>query len=511
MVPGSWITNQQVEVYMKSRKSGYTQVVSAAKAGVSERSGREIETGKRIDPRSKCRYRKNSRDPLAEVWESVCVPMLESLPTLTPMTLLEYLQSEYQDDAGVPRYGDCVLRTLQRRVKQWKSLHGPEKSVMFLQEQQPGRMGLSDFTKLKGLNVTIGGQVLEHLLYHFRLSYSGFSHMMVVLGGESFAALSEGLQSALWRLGSVPSEHRTDSLSAAFKNLSKSQQEDMTKQYAQLCEHYGMEASRNNPGVAHENGSVEGPHGHLKRRIKQAFLLRGSYDFESVAAYQDWINDVVNQHNRRNAKALMVEREYLKPLPAHKTAAYTQVCAKVTSSSTIDVKRVTYTVPSRLIGETLQVRLYHDRLQAYVGSTLAVSLQRHYAKNTTTRSRQVDYRHVIHSLVKKPQAFRYSKLRDDLLPTTVYREIWRQLDKNMPPRDACKVMVGLLQLAATQDCEESLGDVVMASLSQGRQIDLTKLGHQFGMVVGANSPSIVVAQHQLSSYGTLVKEVACDQ
>ena len=87
---------------------------------------------------------------------------------------------------------------------------------MFLQKQTPGRMGLSDFTKLKKVTITINGEPLKHLLYHFRLIYSGWCHVKVILGGESFTALSEGLQDALWRLGGVPIEHRTDSLSAAL-------------------------------------------------------------------------------------------------------------------------------------------------------------------------------------------------------------------------------------------------------------------------------------------------------
>lgn len=493
---------------MKARQSNLSQVAAAARSGISERSGRNIESGKRVEPRSKVRQRTNTRDPLAGVWDEACVPMLEALPSLTPMTILEHLQANYQDDAGIPLYGDKLLRTLQRRVKQWKALHGQEKEVVFRQVRTPGRMGLSDFTQLKGVTITISGQPLKHLLYHFRLAYSGFSHMMVVLGGESFTALAEGLQSALWRLGGVPAEHRTDSLSAAFKNLSASESEDMTARYAGLCEHYGMCPSRNNRGVGHENGSIECPHGHLKRRIKQALLLRGSYDFADVGVYQIWLEGVVNQHNRRNAKALAVEKPHLLPLPQYKTTDYTQVCAKVSGSSTIDVRRVTYTVPSRLVSETLQVRLYHDRLVCYLGSTQVISLTRQYPQGKLTRSRQVDYRHVIHALAKKPQAFRYSQLRDDLLPTSVYREIWQKIDTMLAPRDACKYIVGLLHLAATKDCEEALGDVVMASLSQGRHVDLNQLRRQFGMVSGAVAPRVAVSQHPLQSYNCLLQEVA---
>ena len=132
----------------------------------------------------------------------------------------------------------------------------------------------------------IVGVVVEHRLYHFRLAFSGFEHAHVVLGGESFVALAEGLQNALWALGGVPLEHRSDSLSAAFRNLDRDAQEDLTQRYQGLMRHYGMTPTRNNPGVAHENGSIEGPLSHLKRALEDALLLRGSRDFEDLDAYR---------------------------------------------------------------------------------------------------------------------------------------------------------------------------------------------------------------------------------
>ena len=155
-------------------------------------------------------------------------------------------------------------------------MYGPEQELIFRQTHKPGRMGLSDFTDMNDLGIVLAGEPLEHRLYHFRLAYSGFAHAHVVLGGESFVALAEGLQNALWSLGGVPAEHRSDSLSAAFRNLDADAKKDLTERYELLCAHYGMSATRNNRGVAHENGSIESPHGHLKRAIKDALLLRGS-------------------------------------------------------------------------------------------------------------------------------------------------------------------------------------------------------------------------------------------
>ena len=172
--------------------------------------------------------------------------------------------------------------------------------------------------------MTIGGEPFEHRLYHFRLAFSGWSHLTVVLGGESFSALAEGLQEALWRLGGAPLEHRTDSLSAAYKNLSVEAQRDLTERYEELCAHLRVAATRTNRGVSHENGAVESPHGHIKRRIAQALLLREWADFASIEDYRQWLDALVGRFNRRCGEALAIEREQLQALPARRTTDYSE-------------------------------------------------------------------------------------------------------------------------------------------------------------------------------------------
>ncbi len=498
-MPGKLITIKQVEIYMTARKASCTQILAAARAGISERSGREIESSIRR-PGDIVRKWRTRDDPLFNVWEDDLVPLLTKTPTLTPITLLELLQQRYPE-----QYPDSVLRTLQRRVKKWKALFGPEKEVMFRQEHIAGRLGLSDFTTLKNITVTINGEILKHLLYHFRLAYSGWSYMRVTLGGESYTALAEGLQEALWRLGGSPLEHRTDSLSAAFKNLSKEAAQDITLRYENFCLHYKMQATRNNLGVSHENGSVESPHGHLKRRILQAFLLRGSYDFISIEDYQNWLEGVVSQHNRRNAKAVNIDKEALQLLPNYKAADYNELSARVTTSSTIDVRRVTYTVPSRLQGETLKIHLYQNRLICYLGSTHIITLKRIHIIGTK-RGRRVDYRHVIKSLVRKPQAFRYSRIRDDLLPTQAYKQIWEYADKNMTSKNACKFIVGLLHLAAEKDCEENLANEVLALIAAEKPLVLEHLQTKHQDQHKSILPSIDVSQHTLAGYNNLITQ-----
>lgn len=497
-MPGKRITDQQVEIYMKNRKAGYKQITAAAKAGISERSGRNIEHGRRKSILTSHNWT-TRRDPLQGAFEKDLLPLLEQNPKITPITLLEELQRLHPD-----KYTDQVLRTLQRRVKKWKALYGPEKEVIFQQIHKPGLQGLSDFTHLKE-TITIKGKPLEHLLYHFRLAFSGWSYVKAILGGESYTALSEGLQEALWRLGGSPKEHRTDSLSAAFKNLNKDEQLDITNRYQQFCDHYCMKATRNNPGVPEENGSIESSHGHVKRRIYQALILRKSNDFESIEAYQQFIDEVVYYHNRRNAPLISLDKAALTPLPNYKTIDYTEHLVKVTTSSTISIKRVTYTVPSQLIGETLRVHIYHDRINCYVGSELVIILKRVYS-NGQNYKRSIDYRHVIHSLVKKPQAFRYSQIRDDLLPNDDYRTIWEYADQNMPSKQACRLIVGLLKLAAYKNCETSLAQDVLICIREHQPIHLNELEKRYESIVSTstNLTAVKVDQHALSDYDQLL-------
>ena len=494
---GRRVTAQQVELFMKARREGQTQQTASALAGLSERTGRRIEKGEAGCGPCK-RHWRTRPDPLEAVWETELLPLLNASPSLGAITLLEELQRRHPGE-----YPDSVLRTLQRRVKRWRALEGPEQEVMFRQSYPPGHQAISDFTTLKRVTVTLGGEPLTHLLYHFRMVFSGFCYVMVVLGGESFTALAKGLQEALWRLGGNPREHRTDSLSAAFKNLTRDEREDMTARYQALCAHYGMKASRNNRGKSHENGAIESPHGHLKRRIEQALLLRGDNDFADLAAYQRFLNEVVSQINRRQRQAIAEERGSLKALPQHRSVDYSETMAVVTSSATIEVKRALYTVPSRLQGERLRIHLYDDRLIGYLGSEPVVDLERVYTRGNQ-RARRVDYRHLIGSLKKKPQAFRYSQLRDDLLPNDAWRRLWRLVDEHLAPKVACRWIVGALALAAEQDCEAELAEYAL--LNAGDLPSLSALQRRFGRPAD-EPPVITVQQHPLAGYDQLMKPV----
>ena len=492
------LTKQQVKLYMDSKLKKKTQLAAAARAEVSVSSAHRIEKGIVTGDKNQHRW-KTRKDPFEKVWCSIILPSIEKHPNLLAITLLEKLQEDFPEE-----YPDKLLRTLQRRLKKWKVLHGPKKEVIFNQEHFPGRMGISDFTELKGIKITIKGEVLHHIFYHFRLTYSGWSFLKIIQGGESYTALAEGLQEALWRLGGSPKEHRTDSLSAAFKNLSKEAAEDITKNYEEFCSHYKMVPTRNNRGVKHENGSIESPHGHVKRRIAQALILRDSNDFNNIEEYKNWVDGVVANHNRRNAKELEFERESLQKLPLYKTTDFTEVIVKVHSSSTVEIKKVTYSVPSRLRGERLRAHIYHDRIELYFGSEKVFSFERVYNNKKTKRIKVIDYRHIIHSLHKKPQAFRCSRLREELLPNDNFRSIWKHVNENMPPREACKFIVKVLYIADKYDCEENIGNYVVELIDKSKSLSITSIENRYKKVEN-KVPEVFVIQHLLEDYDQIWK------
>jgi hypothetical protein len=221
------------------------QAKAAAKAGFSERTARRLECDPRLpsQKRAAAPQRPTPPHPIDAIWTADGVPLLEAAPGLRPITLLEELARRHPDHDW-PRW----RRTLERRIRSWKAVHGPEREIVFRQLHLPGQQGQSDFTDMAELAVIVAGEPLDHRLYHFALPYSGFEHAEVVLGGESFTALAEGLQNALWSLGGAPGEHRTDSLSAAYRNLTREAIEDVTRRYDALCTYYGMTATRNNRG-----------------------------------------------------------------------------------------------------------------------------------------------------------------------------------------------------------------------------------------------------------------------
>jgi transposase InsO family protein len=472
--------------------------VAAARAAISVASAYRIESDPRLPSQKKPPRGRRRPDPLVEVFDTDVVPMLLAAPEVRPVAIFEELQRRY------PALQANVRRTLERRIRGWRALHGAERELIFRQVHEPGRMGLSDFTEMGDLAVGIAGVPLDHRLYHFRLACSGFEHAHVILGGESYVALAEGLQNALWALGGAPREHRSDSLSAAFRNLNEAACEDLTARYDALCLHYGMEPSRNNRGVAHENGSIESPHGHLKSAIRDALLLRGGGDFANLAAYRGFIEQIISRKNARNGKRIEAERASLQPLPTQRTCDYEDTFGFVTSSGGFTLKRVFYTVPSRLVGHRLRVKLYDDRLELLIGTTALMTLQRGRPGLNGKHGHVVDYRHVIHTLRRKPMALLNLVYRDQLFPREAYRLMFERLREKLSDRAACKLIVELLSLAHERMCEAELATLLTEHLRADQLPELAALRSRFAPDP-ARLPEVYVEMVALNVYESLTQ------
>lgn len=470
---------------------------AAAKAGISRASAYRIENDPTLGSRETPPRGRRRPDPLTGIFDEEVIPILKSAPAIRPVAVFEELLRRH------PSLSTGIRRTLERRIRQWQAEHGPEQELIFRQSHEPGRMGLSDFTDMNDLGIVVNGEPLDHRLYHFRLVYSSFAHAHVVLGGESFVALAEGLQNALRAAGGAPAEHRSDSLSAAFRNLETDTTQDLTQRYELLCQHYSMKPTRNNRGVAHENGAIESPHGHLKRAIKDALLLRGSATFESLEEYRAFIDQIIARHNARHSARIDVERATLTPLPALRSEDYEQHSVTVTRSGGFTLKKVFYSVPSRLIGHRLRIHLYDDRLELFVGGSAVETLPRTRCDSRGNRAHVVNYRHVIHSLRRKPMALASLVYRDQLFPRDAYRQMYERMLSALGERLACKTMVELLAIAHEQNCEAALAAALQVTLQAGELAQLDELRARFAPKA-ETLPTVKVDLPSLCSYDALL-------
>ena len=308
-------------------------------------------------------------------------------------------------------------------------------------------------------------------------------------------------------MGGAPREHRSDSLSAAFRNLEPAAADDQTRRYEALCAHYAMQPTRNNRGVAHENGSIEASHGHLKVALAQALLLRGTADFDELADWRRFVDEVIGRANARRRKLVDIERAILQPLPGRRTTDHDEALVTVSRNGGFLLRRVFYTVPSRLIGHRLRVRIFDDRLECLLGSTLVLTLPRgrpFQGRGAPSRTLHVvDYRHVIHALRRKPGALLNLVYRDQLFPRDAYRRTWDRLVANQSARAACRAMVGLLALAHERGCEADLAGELDRLIEADAMPDLGVLEARFAPSPG-RVPDVTVTLPSPALYDALL-------
>ena len=386
-------------------------------------------------------------NPFEKDWPWV-VERLGEEPGLEAKTLFEELLRRHPD-----RYQAGQLRTLQRGVKQWRATEGPDQELHLPQEHRPGEAMQTDFTWMNSLAITIAGEAYEHMLCHCALPYSDWS-WAVPCQSESLAALRKGVPTALSRLGRRPEFHQTDNSTAATHSLASGKRE-FNEEYAALMEQLGMEPRTIAVGKKEQNGDIEAGNGALKRHINQQLLLRGHRDFACHDEYVAWLSSVLEHRNRSRSKRLQEELLAMRPLQSAVIPEYTELTARVTGGGTVSIKKGTYSVPSRLRGEKVRVRIYDERVEVFYGGQRQISTERVRGKG----GHRIDYRHIVHSLLRKPGGFRRYRYRDDLFPTRTFRRAFEVLDGAWDQRKADIEYLRLLHLAATtmeSEVEEAL-------------------------------------------------------
>ena len=334
------IKDQQVRRLFKLYQQEKHLAKAASKAGMSENTARKyLKSGTMPSQKRTERYWRTRKDPFEAEWPEI-KGMLELNQGLEAKSVFEYLKR-----CKPGKFHDGQLRTLQRRIKQWRAREGPGKEVYFPQRHYPGRLCASDFVDMSDLGVRIAGERYEHLLYHFVLTYSNWETGSICTS-ESFESLSTGFQNALWELGGVPQRHRTDSLSAAVHRLGH--KEIYTARYGALLRHYGVEPEATQRGKPHENGDIEQRHYRFKRAVDQALLLRGTREFSTTEEYEQFLRTLFSEVNSGRQVRLQEELAVLKPLPFRRLEDCTRLWVRVSKASTIRVQHNTYSVHSRL-------------------------------------------------------------------------------------------------------------------------------------------------------------------
>ena len=474
---------------------GRSLTKAAARADMDEKTARKYRDLKKLPSELKQPHTWRTRkDPFADVWDEG-ESFLKTDSSLQAKAMFEYFQRKYPG-----RFSDSQLRTLQRRFKTWKALEGPAKEIYFDQVYDPGEFCESDFTHMDGVGVTIAGQPFRHMVYHFVLTYSNWESITICFS-ESFEALSEGLQNALWDLGGVPQQHRTDRLSAAVNNMNNLKA--FTQSYQALLDHYKLQGCKIQANCPNENGDVEQSHYRFKQAVSQDLILRGSRDFKSQKDYMDYLRKIVERRNAGRRKRFQAEQDQLKSLPKRRLDAMKEYRVRVSKRSTIRIQNKIYSIDSRLRDEYVQILLYANHLDIWYGQKKIDSLPRLRGD----KKHKIEYRHIIDSLMRKPGAFDHYRYKNEMFPTHRFRLAYDLLKG--PGRNGTKEYLKILNLAAKSSevhVDKTLADI----LDQNGTIEYDKIERLVKTTKPAQQmeTSAQVAPVDLATYDTLLQQGA---
>jgi hypothetical protein len=491
---------------LSQRRKGRTQLQAAAKAGLKCRDtvARYEQLGQLPSELKTPRTYRTRSDPFEQDWPQL-EAMLRDAPELEAATLFGWLADKHPG-----RYQERQLRTLQRRVSQWRALNLSQ-IVTLEQEREPGELMQTDGTSANELAITLQGEPFEHILIHSVLPYSNWE-WAVPAQSESLVALMAGFQAAVGELGHLPARHQTDHTTAATHNL-KALGDDVQRtvsgrvynaDYLALLEHYGVGPATTHLDCPDENGDVEALNGALKRALHQRLLLRGSRDFASQTDYERFLADVLRARNTLRGERLAQELAVMRPLTVACLPAVREYRPRVSRGGTVRVLNNVYSVPSGLVGKRLVARVGEWQIEFYYGPTLVETVPRLLGKKHS----RVNYRHVIASLLRKPGGFRHYRYREDLFPSPVFRRAWETLSARLSERRADLSYLRILKLAAdTLECdvEAVLADLVAGSQPWDDQTVEARLARS-----ATATPELAPLEVSLAAYDRLLGEVDCD-
>lgn len=494
-------TDAQVRLIMKERAKGHTQEQAAVKANLRSRKtvSKYEQLGQLPSDLQSTRTYRTRGDPFAADWPEL-EQMLQEAPELEAKALFDWLEARHPG-----QYAEGQLRTLQRRLSDWRALHTGQLLTLD-QVHHPGEVLQTDGTWMNALGITIQGQPFPHLLIHSVLPYSNWEWGRVAQS-ESLLAIRLGLQSTLVKLGYVPRIHQTDNSTAATHNLGPGmaaqslETRGFNEEYLQLMAHYGLQPRTIHVEASNENGDIEAANGAFKRAVKQHLLLRGSRDFASLPDYEAFLWGILDKRNAARKDKLAEELAQMAPLMVEPWPQMRELVVRVGSNGILRVLGNGYTVPSGLKSKRVQVRVYEWVIEVWYANQRVDTLPR----LTGMKRYRINYRHVIDSLLRKPGGFRDYRYRDDLFPQAVFRQAWEALCQRLPPRKADLAYLRILKLAAgglETDVAAALGSL----LAVPQAWDDTQVAEWVGGAATA-LPALQAQTVNLQEYDQLLRQV----
>lgn len=492
-------TDAQVRLMMRERTKGRSQEQAAVKANLKSRKtvAKYERLGQLPSELKRARTYRTRADPFSEDWPAV-EQMLQSAPELEAKTLFEWLCERRPG-----KYQESQLRTLQRRVSDWRALNQDQVAILE-QVHRPGEVLQSDGVWLTELGVSLGGELFRHVLIHCTLPYSNWE-WGAVAQSESLLAYQRALQGSLLKLGAVPQYHQTDNSSAVTHQVSRSAETERAYNlaYLGLLKHYGLTPRTIHLGRPQENGDIEASNGGLKQALRQHLLLRGSRDFRSLAEYEQFVAQVMTRRNERRQDRLAEELAVMKPLRVEPLGPYQEYRVKVSQGSLIRVQKNVYSVPTALMGRMVTARVYEWHIEVYFRQYLVEKVPRLVGQNR----QHLNYRHLIDSLLRKPGGFRDYRYRDALFPTLVFRQAWETLNEWHSPRKADLIYLRILRLAARtleSEVEASLR-LLLAGQAGWDETDVERLLP--GQLQPWPVPQLAMSLVNLAQYDALLREM----